>query len=50
MDVLNPKTYDAEEDQLSEKTNYSQMDKLIIPSEFQQAPVTTGVSEERNRE
>ncbi|CAF4538845.1 unnamed protein product, partial [Rotaria magnacalcarata] len=42
MDVLNPKTYDAEEDMLSERTNYSAMDKLILPMEFQQAPVSTG--------
>jgi len=44
MDVLNPMTYDAEEDQLRDRTKYSQMDKLIIPMEFQQQPVSTGVS------
>jgi hypothetical protein len=43
MDVLNPMTYDAEEDQLRERTKYSQMDKLILPMEFQQQPVSTGV-------
>ena len=43
MDVLNPMTYDAEEDQLRERTKYSQMDKLILPVEFQQQPVSTGV-------
>ena len=43
MDVLNAKTYDAEEDQLRERTQYSQMDKLLIPTEFQQQPVSTGV-------
>jgi hypothetical protein len=43
MDVLNPMTYDAEEDQLRDKTKYSQMDKLILPMEFQQPPVSTGV-------
>ncbi len=43
MDVLNPMTYDAEEDQLRERTKYSQMDKLLIPAEFQQQPVSTGV-------
>lgn len=45
MDVLNPMTYDAEEDQLRDRTKYSQMDRLIIPAEFQQQPVSTGVSE-----
>lgn len=43
MEVLNAKTYDAEEDQLRERTQYSQMDKLLIPTEFQQQPVSTGV-------
>lgn len=44
MDVLNPMTYDAEEDQLRERTKYSHMDRLLIPAEFQQQPVSTGVS------
>lgn len=44
MDVLNPMTYDAEEDQLAERTKYSQMDKLLIPTEFQQQPVSTGTT------
>jgi hypothetical protein len=48
MDVLNPMTYDAEEDQLRERTKYSLMDKHLIPMEFQQQPVSTGVSEKRN--
>ena len=43
MDVLNPKTYDVEEDQLRERTQYSQMDKHLIAVEFQQQPVSTGV-------
>lgn len=43
MDVLHSKTFDAEEDQLQERTKYSQMDKLLLPMEFQQAPVSTGV-------
>ena len=46
MDVLNAKTYDAEEDQLRDRTQYSQMDKLLIPTEFQQQPVSTGVRAE----
>jgi hypothetical protein len=49
MDVLNPMTYDAEEDQLRERTKYSQMDKHLIPVEFQQQPVSTGVSYERKK-
>ena len=48
MDVLYPKTYDADEDQLHERTKYSQMDKLILPLEFQQAPVSTGVRTNSN--
>ncbi|CAF0932031.1 unnamed protein product [Adineta ricciae] len=44
MDVLNPMTYDAEEDQLRDRTKYSQMDKHIIPVEFQQQPVSTGTT------
>jgi hypothetical protein len=44
MDVLNPMTYDADEDRLRERTKYSQMDKLLLPVEFQQAAVSTGVS------
>lgn len=44
MDVLNAKTYDVEEDQLSERQKYTQMDKILLPLEFQQAPVSTGVS------
>jgi hypothetical protein len=44
MDVLNPMTYDADEDQLRERTKYSQMDRLLIPAEFQQQAVSTGVS------
>jgi hypothetical protein len=43
MDVLNPMTYDAEEDQLRERTKYSEMDKHLIPAEFRQQPVSTGV-------
>ena len=43
MDVLNPRTYDAEEDQLRERTKYTEMDKHLLPMEFQQAPVSTGV-------
>lgn len=43
MNVLNAKTYDVEEDMIGEKTEYSAMDKLILPLEFQQAPVSTGV-------
>lgn len=46
MDVLNQKTYDAEEDKILERTQYSQMDKLLLPMEFQQPPVSTGVSDE----
>ncbi|CAF5083678.1 unnamed protein product, partial [Rotaria magnacalcarata] len=42
MDVMNPLTYDAEEDQLRERTKYSEMDKLLLPVEFQQQPVSTG--------
>lgn len=45
MDVVNPMTYDAEEDQLRDRTKYSQMDRLLIPTEFQQQPVSTGVSD-----
>ncbi|CAF0731790.1 unnamed protein product [Adineta ricciae] len=44
MDVLNPMTYDAEEDQLRDRTKYSQMDKHLIPVEFQQQPVSTGTT------
>ncbi|CAF0845501.1 unnamed protein product [Rotaria sordida] len=44
MDVLNPMTYDAEEDRLRERTKYSQMDKHLIPMEFQQQPVSTGTT------
>jgi 20S proteasome subunit beta 1 len=44
MDVLNPMTYDAEEDKLRERTKYSQMDKLLVPVEFQQQPVSTGTT------
>ena len=44
MDVLNPMTYDADEDQLRDRTKYSQMDRLLIPAEFQQQAVSTGVS------
>jgi hypothetical protein len=44
MDILNPMTYDAEEDKLRERTKYSQMDRLLLPVEFQQQPVSTGVS------
>ncbi|CAF0882859.1 unnamed protein product [Adineta steineri] len=44
MDVVNPMTYDAEEDQLRERTKYSQMDRHLIPMEFQQAPVSTGTT------
>ena len=43
MDVLNPKTYDVEEDQLRDRAKYSEMDKHLLPVEFQQAPVSTGV-------
>ena len=49
MDVLNPMTYDAEEDQLRERTKYSQMDRLLILAEFQQQPVSTGVRNKPNR-
>ena len=45
MEVLNSMTYDVEEDQLRERTKYNQMDRLILPSEFQQQPVSTGVRE-----
>ncbi|CAF4020356.1 unnamed protein product, partial [Rotaria magnacalcarata] len=44
MDVMNPLTYDAEEDQLRERTKYSEMDKLLLPVEFQQQPVSTGTT------
>lgn len=44
MDILNAKTYDVEEDQLTERQQFSQMDKLILPLEFQQAPVSTGTT------
>jgi hypothetical protein len=49
MDVLNPKTFDAEEDQVRERTNYSQMDRLLVPAEFQQQAVSTGVSRNDDR-
>ena len=44
MDTLNPLTFDADEDRLTERTHYSQMDRLLLPVEFQQQPVSTGVS------
>ena len=43
MNVLHSITYNTEEDQLRERTKYSQMDKLLIPMELQQQPVSTGV-------
>lgn len=43
---MNPMTYDAEEDQLRERTQYSQMDRHLIPVEFQQQPVSTGVGDD----
>ena len=43
MDILHSIAYNTEEDQLRERTKYSQMDKLLIPIEFQQQPVSTGV-------
>ena len=49
MDVLNQKTYDAEEDKIHERTQYSQIDKLLLPMEFQQPPVSTGVSRRRKK-
>jgi len=49
MDVLNQKTYDAEEDKIHERTQYSQMDKLLLPMEFQQPPVSTCVSRRRKK-
>ena len=50
MDTLNPLTFDADEDRLTERTKYSQMDRLLLPVEFQQQPVSTGVSAARERE
>ena len=46
MDTLNPLTFDADEDRLQDRTQYSQMDRLLIPVEFQQQAVSTGVSPE----
>lgn len=44
MNVLDPPAYDAEEEQLREQIKYTAMDRLILPAEFQQPPVSTGVS------
>jgi len=44
MDVMNPPTYDAEEDLLCRQKKYSQMDKLIIPAELRDSPVSTGTT------
>ncbi|CAF0816420.1 unnamed protein product [Didymodactylos carnosus] len=44
MDSLNPPAYDAEEDLLRHQKQYSQMDKLIIPIEMRQQPVSTGTT------
>ncbi|CAF0873251.1 unnamed protein product [Adineta steineri] len=41
MDILNPMTYDVEEDKLREHTKYNQMDRLLLRLEFQQQLVLT---------
>ncbi|CAF1516404.1 unnamed protein product [Rotaria sordida] len=43
MNIFNPLTYVAEEDKLHERTKYSQMNKHLLPAEFQQQPVSTRV-------